>query len=210
MQAVYIGGFGNGQKSADGVAEALADYYGNVVPFTFSSALEFPHILRQAARKADVITHSAGMLALRGTSPNSITAFGAPLPTSKCKLVGRTMVKTGRMHVPGVGIRSPRDVLTVTKYNSSTMTELAVHPIANLGQLGKIACFDAVQAAIAAKKAGISSQLTYNASDEYYRLTSQDTTSAIDAGVIVKMIPGVHDELVLRPKATLQQWAGTR
>lgn len=55
-RVVYIGGFGNGKKSAEGVAEALAAYYDDVDPFTFSRAMDSQDTVRRAVKGADVIT----------------------------------------------------------------------------------------------------------------------------------------------------------
>ncbi len=206
-RAVYIGGFGNGKKSAEGVAEALASYYDDVDPFTFSQAMDRQNVVRRAVRGVDVFTHSAGMLAVVGASPSRIEAFGAPLPTSKLRLIGRTIVKTARMHVPRIGIHSMRDLLAVNKYNLSTLAELVAHPKGNLGRLGQISRFSAVEAAIAAQQNDIPSSLTYNDGDEYFTLTAKDEAMATAAGVNITRIPGIHDELVIRPKATLQHAA---
>lgn len=203
-RAVYIGGFGNGKKSAEGVAEALSDYYDDVDLFTFSWAMDRRDAVRRAVRGVDVYTHSAGMLAVVGASPNRIEAFGAPLPTSKPRLVGRTVVKTARMHTPGIGIHSLRDVPAVNNYNLSATAELMAHPIGNLGRLSQITRFSAVEASIAAQQSGIPSSLTYNDSDEYFTLVPGDEALATVAGVGVTRIPGIHDELVIRPTATLQ------
>ena len=114
------------------------------------------------------------------------------------------MIKTARMHVPGVGIHSIRDLPAVNRYDLSATAELASHPKGNLGRLGQIARFNALEAAIAAQQSDIPSSLSYNDGDEYFRLTAQDEVAATAVGVNVVRIPGIHDELVVRPTATLQ------
>lgn len=204
MRAVYIGGFGNGKNSAENVAEALAGYYDDVDPFTFSGAMDDRDTVRRAVRGADVVTHSAGLLAVVGTNPDRITAYGAPLPSTKLKLVGKTVVKTVRMHTPGIGIHSLHDLPAINAYDLSATGELVAHPRGNLGRLGQIARFDAVEAAIAAERSGIPSHLVYTDGDEYFSLSAQHEAEAAAAGVGVIRIPGIHDELVIRPSATLQ------
>lgn len=120
-RAVYIGGFGNGRGNAERVASALEPYYDDIVKFTFSEAISNPDKVRRAVHGVDALTHSAGMLTLTDTNPGRIEAFGAPLPTTKLRLIGRTGLKTVRMHTPGIGIRSPRDVLAVGSYSASSL-----------------------------------------------------------------------------------------
>lgn len=208
-RAVYIGGFGNGKRSAEGVADGIAEasvgYYDDVYPFTFSGAMDNPNIVRRATQNVDVFTHSAGMLALRGTSPRRIEAFSAPLPTTRGRLIRNTLLKTARMHTPGIGIRSAEDFRNVNVYNTSALAELLAHPKGNLGRLGQIACFNAVEIAIAAQQSDIPTHLTYTDGDEYFSLSDEDESRATHSGVKVKRITGIHDELVIRPVATLRR-----
>lgn len=203
-RAVYIGGFGNGRDSAERVASALELYYEEIDEFTFSEAMSDPDKVRRAVYGVDTLTHSAGMLSLMNTSPRRIEAFGAPLPTAKLRLIGKTGLKTVRMHVPGIGIQSRQDVLAVVSYDISSSAELAVHPIRNLGHLGGISRFNAVDTAIAAQQSDIPTSLNYTDADEYFQLSDEREAAAWAMGVGVMRIPGIHDELVIRPAATLQ------
>lgn len=202
-RAVYIGGFGNGRGNAERVASALEPYYDEIDEFTFSEAISNPDKVRRAVHGVDALTHSAGMLTLADTNPSRIEAFGAPLPTTKLRLIGRTGLKTVRMHTPGIGIRSPRDVLAVGSYGASSAAELVAHPVLNLGHLGDISRFDAVEAAIAARQSDIPTSLNYTEGDEYFQLSEEREAAARAMGVGVMRIPGIHDELVIRPSATL-------
>jgi len=202
-RVVYVGGFGNGRGSAERVATALERYYENVDEFTFSEAVADPSKVRRAVRGVDVVTHSAGMLPLVGTAPNTIDAFSPPLPSAKLRLIGRTGLKTVRMHTPGIGIRSIRDIASVASYDVSSVAEFTAHPGRNFGQLTAITTFDAVDAAIAAKESGIHTYLNYSNGDEYYQLPEQREAAARAMGVGVLRMPGIHDELVIRPDATL-------
>jgi hypothetical protein len=203
-RAVYIGDFGNGALVANSVAEALGVYYEDVDPFTFSYAMDRPDVIRRAVRGADTVTHSAGMVALRGMSPDRIQAFAAPIPTSRTTLVGRTVVKTLRMHTPGIGVHGFGDVPGVLRYDASATAEFAAHPLGNLGRLGEVAEFSSVDAAIAAHKEGIPTWLVRMTGDEYFQSRIADDERAVMAGVAVLNASGVHDELALRPAATLQ------
>lgn len=204
-RVVYIGGFGNGRGSAERVASALEPYYDEIDKFTFSEAISEPDKVRRAVHGVHALTHSAGMLTLTDTSPSRIEAFGAPLPTTKLRLIGRTGLKTVRMHTPGIGIQSPRDLFAVSSYDASSAAELTAHPVRNLGHLRDISRFDAVDAAIAAQQSDIPTFLSYTESDEYFQLSEGRGVAARAMGVGVMRIPGIHDELVIRPAETLRQ-----
>jgi hypothetical protein len=203
-RAVYIGGFGNGKSSAEGVADALSPYYDDVDPFTFSSAMGNLERTRRAIHGADVFTHSAGMLAIEGTLPSSIESFSPPLPTTQRRLIGRTATKTLRMHTAGVGIQSPADRAAVRSYERSSAAEFASHPVGNFGRLTQIAQFDAVVAALRAEYQEIPVALTYTMGDEYYQLSESEEQEVTQFGIVVNRIQGIHDELVIRPQATLR------
>jgi hypothetical protein len=205
-RAVYIGGFGNGKSCAEYVASALDRYYEDVDLFTFSEAMASPDDVRKAVHGVNVVTHSAGMLAVKGTRPNRIDAFSPPLPTTIPRLLARTGLKTVRMHTPGIGLRSVGDIPAVNRYDRSVTAELLTHPEGNFGRLGAISQFDAVRTAISAQESGIRTSLTYTTGDEYYHLSEEGGIAATIAGVsLVTTLSGVHDELVLRPAETLEK-----
>lgn len=77
------------------------------------------------------------------------------------------------MHTPGVGIHSLRDIPAVNAYKLSATGELVAHPRGNLGRLGQIARFNAVEATIAAHQNDIPSSLVYTDGDEYFSLSAQ-------------------------------------
>lgn len=207
-RAVFIGGFGNGAASAERVAEALTTYYDDADVFTFSKAMRKPDKVSKAVVGVDTFTHSAGMLALEHTYPTSITAFNAPLPTSKKHLIGKTLHKTARMHAPGVGIHSAEDVKSVALYDASATGELILHTVGNLRHLGRIAEFDAIASAAAANSIGISTELIYTDDDVYFQVPDHYRQLAERINVGLQMIPGEHDELALRPDQTLHAVLG--
>ncbi|MGD8373754.1 MAG: hypothetical protein PVI21_02745 [Candidatus Woesebacteria bacterium] len=203
MRAVYVGGFGNGRQCAERVALALRKHYSDVTPYTFSYAMSHRDEVREALCGADAITHSAGLLAVIGTAPNRITAFGAPIPTPVRQFIGRTATKTLNMHKPGIGVQSSDDIATVRLYESSSCAELLINPLDNFGRLGKISRFDAVAAAITATQNGTPISLIYTHGDEFFQPTEEHALIAQSAGVGFVRLPGAHDELVLRPEAML-------
>ncbi|HEV2403417.1 MAG TPA: hypothetical protein VGS08_04400 [Candidatus Saccharimonadales bacterium] len=200
-QIVYIGGFDNGQATAAAVAAALSLSH-KVRTFTFSEAIGNLDVVRKAVHGAEVVTHSAGMLVLAGTKPEHVTAFNPPLLSSSSRLAWQSCIKAIRMHTPGVGLRSFRDMGSVGRFDLSAIAELIAHPVRNLGSIGTIARFDAVAEAIRLRHSGIPVTLVYTLGDEFYRLAAYEAT-ARRGGVEVVLLPGIHDELVIRPSETL-------
>lgn len=210
-RAVYIGGFGNGRMSADGVAEALTagGYYEDADAFTFAYTMDTAEV-GHALTGADVFTHSAGLLAINSAyEPNSITAFNAPLPMSKRRLIGQTVVKTAHMHMPGRGIKSAADIPAVTRYDISSVGELAFHPVANLREIGFISRANGIRYACRATFRGIPANLVYTEQDDYFQLSYEDKVVASRYHIPLTILPGEHDELVLRPDQTLANYFET-
>lgn len=201
-RAVYVGGFGNGKRLGRGVAEVLDRQYEDVESHTFSWAMINPAQMRAIMDGADVFTHSAGFMAIPDRArPRHIEAFSPPLPSKKRKLIGRTALKSYNMHA---AIETFDDAQAVARYNLSSMAELAVRPIRNLAHLNAISEFDLVGVVGAMNEDGIGVSLTYPDSDEYFQPSNYTyrTLEAFD-GTDIRTIPGVHDQLVLRPHATL-------
>lgn len=205
-RAVYISGFMGGGKATERVASVLrTNYYDEVESFTFSDAMQNPERIRDILGGATVVTHSAGMLATAGMQPEELHSFGPPLPQHLRHLLVKTPLKRKRMHEPGVGIQSPQDEAAIKAYEASSATELLTHPFGNFRWLGKILPFDAVDVAITAQKRGVKTHLIYTAGDEYFQLSDERETRARQAGVgIMRLAGGIHDELPLRPEATLR------
>lgn len=202
-RAVYIGGFGNGRASAEGVGEALATTwrYEDVTSMTFAHAMDNPQEVDRATKGVDVLTHSAGILALEGTNPNEIISVGAPLPTNVSGLLVNTGVKTAKML--GHARTSPEASEAVKGYMLSTTRELARHPWSNLRHLRQIAKTNAIHLAASAQGAGIPTWLYYNEMDGYFRPTAEQRSFASWLGIALNLIPGQHDELPLYPLSTL-------
>jgi hypothetical protein len=208
-RAVYVGGFGNGRWCTEQVSDALANYYDNVAPFTFAEARAQERAVRTAAEGATVVTHSAGLLAVMSAlasayrMPATLRAFSPPIPTSAAGLVGRTVYKSVNMHLPKRGLHSLSDIPPVLGYDVSATAELACHPVANLKDLSNISGFNALDAVRATHRAGIRTSLCYTHGDEYFQPTVEAMMPVIREGVDVTALPGIHDELVVRPQELL-------
>jgi hypothetical protein len=206
-RAVYVGGFSGSKAQAEAVSNALSSYYENdVEPFTFAETMKRPEIVRKACIKTAVVTHSAGMLALResGGSPIEIHAFAPPLPFTLRQIAARTIVKTMQMNA---NVHSMTDAGRVARFNLAAMSELTAHPFVSFGNLPKIAKFDAVEAANAAQASGIDTSLAYGSLDKYFQITPDNIETAVAAGVnVIILEDGVHDDLVLHPEKTLHDY----
>jgi len=196
-RAVYIGGFGNGQYSAERVANSLGSYYEDPVPFTFSDFVRNPEQIHKAVKGADLLTHSAGALALAADNdfwPNYAYLFNAPIPTSVPKLVWGAVKKTARMHTPGVGLHKASDIPEVVRYSGSALADIAAHPVANLGSLSDISKFNAVTTSIDAKNRGIVSRVIWTNHDSFYEPTHEDLYSLRLNHVSYELSPSQYNE----------------
>jgi hypothetical protein len=201
---VYIGGIAMGNRGTAHVTSALEAYYGQrIEAFTLAHALRELDTVCKAVQGAHVITHSSGMLALQEAKPLTILAFDPPLPTPRLTLIMRSGLKTMRMHTPGIGLHAIKDIAAVSRHNNSATAELLAHPLGNFGHIGRISQFDAIEAAIAAQQQGIAVSLVYTHGDEYFHLSKKREAEAQASGVTIVRLPGVHDELILRPTELL-------
>lgn len=206
-RVVYVGGFGNGRSSAEGVASALERHFEDVAEFTFSDYINNPEAVQKAANRAYLVTHSAGALAIANASINPTRAelLNPPLVRGVPSLLARTVLKQARMATPGVGMHTLGDAVSVAKYNASSVAELATHPLANLGNLRKVSNFDSVYAAVKAKQEGIHSRLTWTSNDVYFQPEEHDLANLRNHGLHAQMVTGEHDEVVLRPQQFIDQ-----
>ncbi len=205
-RVLYIGGFGNGQASAEKVAEALTrSHFEDADTLTFSKAYAHPEVVERIAQDIEVVTHSAGMMAVRSALPKKIHAFNAPLPTTRRQYIARTIRKSNHMHKRGRGIQTEDDLAAVRHYERSSAGEFLAHPLGNLWPFlkGEISRFDAVDAAVKKQQSGVPITLGYTDHDDYFTLHRHNELYLGDADIAVAHLPGEHDELVLRPSQLL-------
>lgn len=208
-KVVFINGFGNGRGSTRKVANALGNHYDGVEAFRFSDLTNSPDAIRKAAANADLITHSAGALALKLESMdriNSALLLGPPLPQRVSRLLYKTVVKTARMNTPGIGIHSIDDFNEANRYSLSSLAELTANPIDNFGRLSEIAKTDTVELAKNITQDRTPATLVWTTGDAYFQPT-QSTLEVARANSIMAIddIDGEHDEVVLRTEAFLDE-----
>lgn len=199
---VFVNGFGNGRSSTEKVANALGSYYDGVEAFRFSDLTTSPDEIRKASAKADLITHSAGALALKLDSMdrvNSALLLGPPLSQRVSRLLYKTVVKTARMNTPGIGIHTFEDFVEANRYSQSSLGELIANPIDNFGRLSEIAKTDSVELASNVTGEGIPATLVWTTGDAYFRPTQSTLEIARANGITtISDLEGEHDEIVLR------------
>jgi hypothetical protein len=206
---VYVGGFGSGRSSTERVANTLGNYYEGVEAFRFSDLQARPDDIRRASADADIVAHSAGALALKLDSMEQVDnalLLGPPLPQRVSRLLYRTVVKTARMNMPGKGIQKLSDVLSVTDYSASTIAEVVMNPIDNLGRLKEIAATNTVDIAAMTRENHIPTTVVWTPGDAYFKPTGFELYQMrLNNAHVVTDIDGEHDEVILRPEQFLSQ-----
>lgn len=137
---VVVGGFASDIHQVHTVCEKLSDYYNEeVVGMNFREARQYPKRLADFISEKEVITHSAGFVAVQSAlrewsaKPLSITAIAPPIPES----IGHLIWRGFRMGSSGV-----------TDRLSSLRDELVFHAKGNFGALPLISRFNALDAAV--------------------------------------------------------------
>lgn len=177
-RAVVIGGFSQGKKAVERIADAFGEYgYSDIDALTFAEAhrINEQRGMARIVKGADVLTHSAGMTTVDGTFPLSIEAHCPPTPTGP-QIVGRAGLKTIALHTPGDGIRSLEDIPPIVQLDASMAAELGVHLWANLKPLPRIMRYDALARAEAAQEHGIAIRLGIAAVTSSSHLTATIST----------------------------------
>lgn len=215
-RVIIVGGFGTGRSSVESASVAFERHYEEVFPYTFSDAMARPREVEMAMENADVRTVSAGFVAvdeaLRTGSgrrrPKQIDAEGAPLKTTVKDLAKATLVKTRRMHTPGMGITSISSAIAVARFDVSSIAELISHPGLNIGNIGRISNFDSVEAARRHQANGILTTLIYRSGEVYFDPSTEQEERAIEGGVGIKRPEGEHDQLFITPEAIVNEELG--
>lgn len=208
---VYVGGFGNGPAS-EAIHETLRHGWNveDIDSFTFAEAMAQPERVAKAARGVLCVSHSAGLMALDGTSPEVIHAFNPPLPTKIPSLLARTGLKTAGMFVRGFTDYGISGIKAAAVYSQNSATELGSHPVANLRHLPKIAKANAIKIAGEAAKNEVSIFPSWTQHDNYFYPSVHDYYYANRLGVSIESeLPGEHDEFVLRPELFMHNYKKT-
>ncbi len=198
---VIVGGFASSESHMKSVLNTLSENLDEeIYGITFINAIRNPELAEKFVHDAHVLTHSAGMFAIRDTSPRTITAVAPPLPTAPLSLVKRA----GKS---GVGLMASSLIsqdrrLSVRDVGVATARAFLEHPVGHVRSIGDIAVFNAIDAAIAAKEAGVRTRLAFMDQDKFFQPTPQDTQRAHQFGISVLRLKGHHDEFLINPYET--------
>lgn len=201
-RAVYVGSIGNGRTSAEKVATSLEVYYDDVDFFTFSEAIKDQDTVNRASAGVDLVTHGAGALLLDSpeADPNIAVLLCPPLPTTARELVASMVKKTLLMGIDGAnGLES------MIEYSASSAFEVAVSPLANISNIARVARFNSADAAYSALLRGVDSYLFWTENDQCYGRAAADVLPLLSRRLPARILPGEHDEVVLRPDQFLPQ-----
>lgn len=197
-RAVFIGSIGNGEQSLARVADELEYHYDAVEAFTFADAMDTPERMHRVLADADVFTQYTGMVAIRAAEPRSIYAVNPPVPTSPKEFMQKLALKTIRMHMP---YATPTTWEEAKAYDKDMWNELKHHLLANVRHIKEAAAFDSIAAANDAQFEGIWTELTFTSGDIRIQPTAEQLKNCY---ANIRVIPGQHDELLLRPDSFLQ------
>lgn len=204
-EKILVGGFASEKQQIDRICTTLSGYYDeDVVGMNFREARQNPRRLADFISKKDVITHSAGFVALQnvlnewGMLPNSITAIAPPIPERIRHLLWRgfTMGASAKALPDGVSGRS-----------SALKDELLLHARTHFGALPLISRFNAFDAAGWDDDHGIDTTIAVMSRDDLFPLQSDNLASASGVGRHVVRIMGDHFRFSHEPVQVLGEIA---
>lgn len=195
---VIVGGFASGKKQVEKVAHSLATYHDDDFEgISFREAMTDRNRLDRMTKGACVITHSAGMLAMKDMRPASIDAIAPPVPVWAPILAAKAIASTAELAAGSCVPWNEADEVSGCLRNGTE--ELCTHLHANMRWLGHIAAFDALKTGVAAHKAGIATGLAFMSGDVLFQPRQSEVMQARRAGLYVVTVAGAHEEFIKRP-----------
>jgi hypothetical protein len=194
---VIVGGFASGKKQVEKVAHSLAAYHdADFEGISFREAMTNRNRLDRMTRDANVITHSAGMVAIKDMRPRSIDAMAPPVPVWAPLLAARAIASTAELAavswMPWQGVEVEGCLRDGTE-------ELCAHFHGNLRWLGRISSFNSLQAGVAAQEAGIRTGLAFMNRDVLFQPDKHQVARARKMGLRVVTVAGTHEDFIRRP-----------
>ena len=204
---LYIGGVGSDSYLAALIADALANYYGaNVIGMSFSEAYKNKAKVARLAPECLVITHSAGMMLLKNTTPKELIAIAPPMPVFASLLLLRSFPKTLALIASGSESHGrPRKILM---YHLHSFFERVSRPLQNSLLTREISAFNAAQTAVEMTQGGTKVTLGFMENELLFPESVHHPHIAIarEHGVnICDNLLGHHDEFVFYPAEVLAQ-----
>lgn len=202
---VIVGGFASGKKQVEKVAYSLAAYHDeDFEGISFREAMTDRDRLDRITRGARVITHSAGMVAMKDMRPKSIDAIAPPVPVWAPFLAARAVASTVELAAGNCIPWQEADEVGGCLRNGTE--ELLVHLHGNMRWLGHIASFNALRAGVAAHEAGITAGLAFMNGDVLFQPHKKDVAWARKVGLYVVTVAGAHEEFIRRPTSVFSSY----
>lgn len=202
---LLVGGFASSERQVKRVADVLAARQGEeFAAISFREAMSDRDRLERMAHGADVVTHSAGMVAIQGTKPESITAIAPPVPVWAPLLAARAIASG--LEFALTDTRRPADSKEVAQCVSDAGRELALHLHGNVRELGAIATFDALKAGLAAQEAGVNTGIAFMTKDKLFQPSAHRLLCARRLGLRVVSVSGTHEDFLQRPASVLNEY----
>lgn len=209
---LYIGEVGSDSYLVGGVARLLESHFDvNVIAMSFSEARRNGAAVARLAPECLVITHGAGMLLLRDTTPKQLIAIAPPMPVLLSLHMWRTLPLV--VSLIASGRESTGRPRKIAEYLLRTFIEHLLHPYDNSMLLKEISSFNAAQFAVEMKRCGADVTLGFMENDKL----SPDAhlhphmEIAKEQGVAVyDTVLGHHDEFTLYPLEVLAQVGYTK
>jgi hypothetical protein len=204
---LYIGGVGSDSHLVGAIARLLESQLDvNVIAMSFSEARRNGAAVARLAPECLVITHAAGMLLLKNTTPKELIAIAPPMPTVLSLLMWRTIPLVVALIASGrESVGRPRKV---AEYLLRAIGEHLLHPYSNSLLLKEISMFNAAQLAVEMPRCGTKVTLGFMENDQL----SPDAhlhphmEIAREQGIAVyDTVLGHRDEFTLYPLEVLAQ-----
>lgn len=200
-QKIVVGGFASDTKQIEHVALVMSEHYDeDVIGLNFRKAMQTS---RAFFDDCDVITHSAGMLAVMGSIPERLTAIAPPVPESIYKLMWRGFV-LGRKF-------SLHSENQLKEQEGNAVEELLRHARANFSALPTISHFDAFQDARWYQTHNVPTTVALMENDGLFRLQTPVVQAAMAharrMNVRIVTTPGEHVRFTHDPVGVLSSIA---
>lgn len=201
---VVVGGFASDRRQIDTVSRQLSEYYDeDVIGINFREARQNPERLAHFISEKEVITHSAGFVAVQNvlrewsSKPLSITAIAPPIPEGIGYLIWR-----------GFRMGSAAKVLPdgVSSRLGSAKKELLYHAKANFGALPLISRFNALDAALWDKDHDIDTTVAVMSQDKLFP-SFQYADEVLGRNLKVVSLHGEHLRFSYEPVQVLTEIA---
>jgi hypothetical protein len=212
---LVVGGFTESKRLLEPVADAAVKQqlgYDATVMTLSEARKTDEESLRRAMAGANVLTHSAGLLAVPDARkrvddselPNKLIVVAGPEPRKIPQLEGRALQKTFA-HIFGETAHARNAHVGIVAGN---IAELVAHPLINLSLATPISHFSTMKRLDSEQAAAVGQVASFMMKDDEYYANPDWLNYTVlqhlqSRGCIVDELPGRHDELLLAPSAVL-------